>query len=129
MFKFSEATAIALHSIIYINNKKDVCCVTEISHKYSISKNHLSKVLQRFVKEGILKSVMGPKGGFEINDKYKNMTFMQVYEIFEGKYKSHKCLFNNKVGNCKKCIMSDLISNIENKFVGYMKSTKISDFK
>ncbi|MBR1907732.1 Rrf2 family transcriptional regulator [bacterium] len=129
MFKISEASAIALHSIIYINNKDETSSLKEIAGEFNISANHLSKVLQRFVKEGVLISVKGPSGGFKINQKYKDMTFMEVYEIFEGKYRSHNCLFNNGHGNCTKCIMSDLISGIEKEFTDYMTNTKISDFK
>ncbi len=128
MFKLSEGTAIALHAIIYINNKVGLSTVKEISEKFKVSDNHLSKVLQRFVKEGILVSIKGPKGGFEINPEYSDMTFMQVYEIFEGKVEHHKCLFNHGKGHCTNCIMSDFVTNVENEFINYMNKTKISDF-
>ena len=129
MIKISEATAIALHSLIYINNKNDICSLKDIAERYNISANHLSKVLQRLVKEDILISIKGPSGGFNIKPEYKNITFMNIYEIFEGKFKEHKCLFNNGVGDCKTCIMSDLMINIEKEFTDYMTNTKISEFK
>lgn len=129
MIKLSEGTAIALHSIVYINNKKDPSTVKEISAKFGISDNHLSKVLQRFVREGILVSVKGPKGGFSINEKYKNMSLLEVYEIFEGKFKCHKCLFAKGDKDCEECIMSDLVTKIDEDFMEYMSKTTIADFK
>ena len=129
MIKLSEGTAIALHSIVYINNKSEPSTVKEISAKFGISDNHLSKVLQRFVKEGILVSVKGPKGGFSIKDEYKNMSLMDVYEIFEGKFEGRKCLFCNGERVCKECIMSDFIVNMDTQFVEYMTTKTIADFK
>ena len=129
MLRLSEGTAIALHSIVYINNVKWPATVKEISTKFGISDNHLSKVLQRFVKEGILVSVKGPKGGFSLVDKYKNMSLLDVYEIFEGKFQYRKCLFCNSDKVCEECIMSDFITNTDKIFIEYMSNTKISDFK
>ena len=129
MIKLSEGTAIALHSIVYINNKGEPSTVKEISTKFGISDNHLSKVLQRFVKEGILVSVKGPKGGFSIKDEYKNMSLMDVYEIFEGKFECRKCLFSSGDGKCKDCIMCNLVTEMNSKFEKYMNGTIIADFK
>lgn len=128
MLKLSEGTAIALHSIVYINNKAEPATVKEISAKFDVSDNHLSKILQRFVREGVLVSEKGPKGGFSIKEEYKKMTLMEVYEIFEGKFQFHKCLFSAKNGDCVECIMSDLVTNMEKEFIKYMTTKTIADF-
>ncbi len=58
MIKMSEAMAIALHSMIYIANREnELCTVKDIAEKFSISENHLSKVLQRLCKVGFVKSI------------------------------------------------------------------------
>ncbi len=129
MIKISEATAIALHSMIYIANRENhLCTVKEIADTFGISENHLSKVLQRLVKSGVLTSIKGPKGGFSIVPEYKNSTFMDIYEIIEGKIQKHNCLFNTSAHNCKKCIMSNLIDKMTDEFIAYMENNKISDF-
>ena len=130
MIKISEATAIAIHAIIYIANREgEIISLKEIAEKFKISDNHLSKVLQRLVKEGYLNSSKGPKGGFTLVKEYKNASFLDIYEIFEGKLKKHSCLFNSKATSCEKCIMNDLVEKVNDEFVDYMKNNKISDFK
>ncbi len=130
MFKVSEAMAIALHSVIYIGNRENqVTSLKEVAKKFKISEYHLSKVLQRLVKEGVLTSTKGPHGGFLIVPKYKNMTFLRIYEIMEGKFKKHNCLFNTNSGDCKNCIMGNLIDKMNDEFIDYLKNNKISDFK
>ena len=129
VISFSEGTAIALHSVVYISNKGMPATVKEISTKFGMSENHLSKVLQRLVKEGILNSEKGPRGGFSINSKHKNMPLIEVYEIFEGKFRCHKCLFTNGDGDCEECIMSNFIEDMDKEFIKYMTNKKITDFK
>lgn len=130
MFKVSEAMAIALHSLIYIAGKGEkLTSLKEIAEKFKISEHHLSKVLQRLVKEGVITSVKGPKGGFLIVPEYKDMTFMKIYEIMEGKVKKHSCLFDSHANDCQECVMGNLIDQINDEFTSYMKNNKISDFK
>lgn len=130
IIKISEATAIALHSMIYICNKnKETSSVKEIAKQFNISENHLSKVLQRLVKAGYLLSKKGPKGGFLINKEHENATFLEIYEILEGKNQSSNCLFANGPCQGEQCIMGGLTSKINTEFENYFKNTKISDFR
>lgn len=128
MFKISESTAIALHSMIYIANREDkVIPLKEIAEKFNISEHHLSKVLQRLSKEGFIKSVKGPKGGFSIVHEHKNITFLEIYEMMEGKIKRQNCLFNSNPNSCDTCIMNNLIDEMNGKLIDFMKNRKISD--
>lgn len=128
--KISEATAIALHAMIYICNKgKETSSVKEIAQKFSISDNHLSKVLQRLVKAGYLKSTKGPKGGFILEEGKENTSFLEIYEIIEGKLNQASCMFITAPCNNKKCILGGLISKLNTEFRDYFANNKISDFK
>ncbi len=128
MIQISEAFAIALHSMIYLANKEnEIVSLKEISEKFQISDNHLSKVLQRMVKAGYLTSVKGPKGGFKIVSSKKNASFMEIYEIIEGKTEPKSCLFSSKSKDCPNCVMGSLVHKINKEFKDYMYSHKISD--
>lgn len=130
IIKISEATAIALHSMIYICNKgKETSSVKEIAKKFEISENHLSKVLQRLVKAGYLKSLKGPKGGFILMQNKENTSFAEIYEVIEGKSEPLDCLFATAPCKGKKCILGGLIVNINREFKEYFNKNKISDFK
>lgn len=129
MIKFSEATAIALHSMIYITNREDdSVSLKEIAKRFKISENHLSKVLQRLVKAGYLVSSKGPKGGFKIVKEKKSATFLEIYEIIEGKVSQQTCLFSSEIAECRQCIMGNLIPNLNKEFTDYMQKHKITDF-
>lgn len=130
MFKISEAFAIALHSMVYLGGKHGECVPIQIiSEKFSISQNHLSKVLQRLVKAGFLASIKGVNGGFTILPRKKNASFFEIYESIEGKQKFSNCIFQSKKMNCPKCIMGNFVCKANKDFMTYLKNTKISDFK
>lgn len=129
MIQLSEATAIALHSMIYIvNRENNTVSLKEIAQKFKISENHLSKVLQRLVKAGFLTSAKGPKGGFQIIKEKTNSSFMDIYETIEGKSVKKTCLFSSKPQDCSSCIMGNMIHNINKEFSTYMTNHTITDF-
>lgn len=129
MIKFSEATAIALHAMIYLAGRKDkVVSVGEIAGAFSISSNHLSKLLQRLAKAGYLISFKGPKGGFQIAPRKVGATFMEIYETIEGRQCPRTCLFASRRKKCKNCIMGGIIPRVNKELADYMKTHKLTDF-
>lgn len=130
MINISEATAIAIHAMIYMANRKDeVHSLKEIAGRFGISSNHLSKVLQQLVKNKYLISIKGPKGGFRINEGRENSTLLEIYETIEGKYIPKNCLFASKhlTGCC--CIMKPLITSMNNTFIEFMTNNRINTMK
>lgn len=129
MIKISEAAAIALHAMIYIGeHKSNPVALKDIAKKFDISANHLSKVLQRLVKAGYLESVKGPKGGFSVTAKKKNASFLEIYELIEGKISVNHCLFAGHSKTCKSCIMGNVIKELNEEFTDYLKNTTITNW-
>lgn len=130
MIELTEATAIAIHAMIYICNRgDDTVSLKEISEHFEISPNHLSKVLQRLVKAGYLISIKGPKGGFKISQNKKNATLLDIYEVIEGKFTPKNCLFSSKKINSCCCIMKPMLTTINNTFIDFMSTHKINNIK
>lgn len=129
ILKISEACSIALHSMIYIYQHQGLPISSkEIVQNIKVSENHLLKVLQRLVKDGLLISSKGPRGGFMLGRKAGDISFLDIYEAIEGKLKDGGCLFAHPNCNNKKCIMGDLITSTNQQFSDYFKHKKLSDF-
>lgn len=128
ILKISEAASIALHSMIVLaQGKNKLVSVKEIATKLDISANHLSKVLQRLAKAGFIESVKGFNGGFKLSVPPEKISFLQIYELFDGKLKNSNCILSEK--NCgDKCIFGDLISSINKQVKEKFEHTKLSDF-
>jgi Rrf2 family protein len=127
LFKLSEAASIALHSMAYMAAKKSRVTVPEISHDLRVSEAHLSKVLQRLLKNGLVKSIRGPKGGYRVAKPADEVSLKDVYEAVEGELKNSKCLFQERRCESTHCIMGDALAESSHIFNNYLKQTKLSD--
>lgn len=129
MLNISEASSIALHSMIYLANRgQKAHSLKEISEAFKVSPNHLSKVLQRLVKSGLLVSIKGPSGGFQIKKGKERATLLEVYEAVEGKYLKKDCLFAAPK-KCRTCVMKPMLNEINSAFETFMKKHRLNDLK
>ena len=128
ILKISEAASIALHSMIILASKQEeLVSVKEISSQLEVSANHLSKVLQRLVKEGLVVSIKGSKGGFKLSKNPEEITFLEIYEAIDGKFRPSACLLNKD--SCEHtCIMGGLTSSINKQVEEFFRKTKLTDF-
>ena len=58
----SDAVSLALHSVAYIAAQDGQTSVHDISSRLEVSENHLSKVLQKLARSGLVNSTRGPQG-------------------------------------------------------------------
>lgn len=126
----SEMLSLALHSMVFIaRSEKETVSVKDIAGETGYSENHLAKVLQRLVKAGLLKSARGPKGGFSLKRKPADISFLDIYEVIEGKILMGGCC---PLGQAKcpfeKCIFGDTISSINKQFLNYLKTHTLENF-
>lgn len=128
ILKISEAASLALHSMIILaQNQNRLTSVKEISTKLDVSANHLSKVMQRLNKAGLIDSIKGYNGGFKIIVTPEEISFLEIYELFDGKIKDSRCLLSAK--DCgDNCIFGDLVTSISKQVKDKFKITKLSDF-
>jgi len=85
VLKISNAATIALHAMTYLAAFPDNKHMTkEIASLHQVSEAHLSKVLQRLTRAGLVKAVRGPKGGFSLAKSADEISLLEVYETIEG---------------------------------------------
>lgn len=129
VLKISDAASIALHAMTYITFHRDeTVCTKEIANNFGVSANHLSKVLQRLVKAGLLRSVKGPSGGFELTRKCEDISFLEIYEAIDGKLSTGCCLFGKDLCQCETCIMGDFLNKTNKSVREFFGNKRLSDF-
>jgi Rrf2 family protein len=126
VFKVSEAASLALHTAALLGNSPDTLMTTaDIADELQVSENHLSKVLQRLTKAGIVKSTRGPKGGFVIGRPPADVTLLDVYEAIEGPFEVRKCLFARPICDGQ-CILGGLLKDVNTEIRQYLSATRLS---
>jgi Rrf2 family protein len=130
VFNISEATSMAIHAMALLAKREGKKMTTkEIAIALEVSEHHLSKVLQRLNKTGLVKAVRGPRGGFVLDKDPGQVTLLEIYEEFEGPIDNSKCLFEQEVCRDENCVLGGLIAHLTGHVKDYLAGTKLSDLK
>jgi Rrf2 family protein len=110
----SEAASIGWHAMIVLAaNPDELHSTAEIAEHLQVSGAHLSKVLQRLTRAGLVEAVRGPRGGFQLGKPAKEITILEIYESIEGPLQERKCLLRKPICNGKCCIIGDLLRRVD----------------
>ena len=128
MLKISEAASLAMHGMAFLASNSDRAVSTrEIASRFHASEAHLSKVLQRLTRAGLVKSIRGPKGGFMAGKPADEITLLDVYESIEGPLVPCECLFSIPVCGDNGCILGGILVTVDRQIREYLAGTKLSD--
>lgn len=111
--RLSEAVSLAFHASAVLASDSDSLFTTpQIAAALSASEAHLSKVMQRLVKAGLVTSTRGPNGGFRLARPAANIMLVEIYEAIEGAPKPIACLMSVPLCDGEKCILGKMIGEI-----------------
>jgi Rrf2 family protein len=127
VWKISEACSMAMHAMTMLAASTDRKLTTrEIASFLKVSEAHLSKVLQRLARAGLVKAVRGPRGGFELVKPGDETTLLEVYEAIEGPLEPQDCLFSERICEGDKCILGGLLDTVDREVRSYLEKTRLS---
>jgi Rrf2 family protein len=127
LLRVSEATALALHATIYLASQARRISVADIARVHQASEATLSKVMQRLVHAKLVRSVRGPKGGFELAESPEKISLLQVFEAIEGPLSEGACLFPKQVCDGSVCILGQLAMRVNREVREYLAGTTIGE--
>ncbi len=125
VLNISEAATIAIHSMGLIARSDKLVSTQEIADVTGFSKNHISKILQQLVKNGYLVSTRGPKGGFVLNEKAKEKSLLDIYNLIEGELEDNTCKMQCENCPFSSCIFGGLEQKFTNEFRNYLMGRKV----
>ncbi len=68
--------------------------VKDISNPINVPQAYIAKLLQELVKEGVVSSTRGPKGGFFMNEHNNNEKVIRILDIIDGEKKLTNCMLS-----------------------------------
>lgn len=86
MLRLSRKTALALEAVLDIayNARPDPVQSRDITARQGIPQRYLEQVLQRLVREGVLRGVRGPRGGYTLARERRRVTLGDVVRVVQG---------------------------------------------
>lgn len=127
LIKLSEAATMGLHAVDLLAQRREMCTTREISAALHVSQNHLSKVMQRLTRAGLVKPLRGPSGGFTLSPSGRTASVRDFITAIDGPLQLHTCLMGRKVCRRQDCIFGGFIEETNRRFEAVL-DRKISEF-
>lgn len=113
MLRITEAASLGLHTAVLLaKNPAQMMSTHTIADILRASEAHLSKVLQRLTRAGLVRSVRGPGGGHALGRSAEQITLLDVYEAIEGQIPSSSCLYSTGLCGGRQCIFGSLLGDV-----------------
>jgi Rrf2 family iron-sulfur cluster assembly transcriptional regulator len=130
IIQISEAASLALHSLALLAvSPGHPLTVKDITAQTQVSEAHLSKVMQRLAKAGLVKSTRGPKGGFVLGEPGLSTSLLAIFEAIEGPVANAACLIPAKACPFRQCLFGGLLDRMTVEFKEYMKTKTLGDLE
>jgi Rrf2 family iron-sulfur cluster assembly transcriptional regulator len=100
----------------------------EISENQHIPLNYLAKIMRRLVKKGIVRSMVGPDGGYTLRKSPREINLREVYEAIEGEFRMIDCMDRDTV--CvlyKNCPQLPIWDKLQVSMIKILESTTLED--
>ena len=99
-----------------------------LASEEDISYQLACKLLQKLNTAGLVKSQMGPKGGFSLAKKASQITLEQVIEVIQGPVSVNCCLLGKKACDRQSnCNISEKLTNLQDYIEGFLKSVTLKE--
>lgn len=126
----SEAASLAFHSMgLLAKHDGTHVTVKDIARETGSSQAHLSKVLQRLAKSGLVRSTPGPRGGFTLAKNADDISLLDIYEAIEGPIEIPDCLLGNHKCVLGHCMLGNFLSRATAEFRNYLADTRLSNLE
>jgi Rrf2 family transcriptional regulator, iron-sulfur cluster assembly transcription factor len=109
-------TDYAIRAMVYLakNYQKEPVSAARISQDGKLSYQLLCKLLQKLQKNRLVKSSMGPRGGFSLGREPSAINILQIIEAIQGPVSLNRCLLDaNFCKRKKNCPVSKKLSKLQ----------------
>ncbi len=127
---FTKGTEYALKSIAYMGKQPDreFFGVRELAENLSVSASYLAKILQKLARDGFLKSVTGPGGGFGLNPGPRKVKLISIMETMEDRDFLEKCVLGWSVcGDKNPCPFHEKWKSFRAELMQDLKKSTVED--
>ena len=126
--RISEAASLGMHALGLLSTRLDGPLSARMAaDRLGVSEAHLSKVLQRLTKVGLLTSTRGPKGGFVLTRDPASVSLLEVFEAIEGPVEPATCLFGIPLCEGESCVLGKVIVDVNNTLFEYLAEKTLAD--
>lgn len=129
LLRITDAAVLGIHALALMAGADEPTRVTQLAESLRASEAHLSKVMQRLARAGMVTSIRGPKGGFLLAVDAADVSLLEIYEALDGPVDQETCLLSTPA--CVDpggCAVRSLNAEIHSLVQARLGGLKLSDF-
>jgi Rrf2 family protein len=128
LINISEGTSLAIHGLgLLCERAPNRLSVKAMAQALNASEAHLAKVFGKLQKRGWISSMRGPYGGFALTTSADDISFLDVYELFEATVEVDNCPLGRKYCPFSGCMFDGRINTLNQAIYKVLRDTSISD--
>ncbi|MFH1578440.1 MAG: Rrf2 family transcriptional regulator [Candidatus Omnitrophota bacterium] len=111
----TKNTDYAVRALLELTRQKGAfISARQVAKEQDIPYQYLRRILRELIKNGLVISREGSRGGFKINKKPDSIAVVDVVKLFQGDIQFSECMFRNKIcANRSKCVLRKEVQRIE----------------
>ena len=130
VFKISEAASLAMHGISFLAFEPDkVHSARKVGSRLKVSVAHLSKVLRRLSKAGLVTATRGAAGGFKLAKPPDKITLLDVFEAIEGPLEAVPCMPGCPLCSDENGVLGKLVQETNDRVRKCLGNTRLSKIR
>jgi FeS assembly SUF system regulator len=91
MIKISKLADYSIHIVHALMNEHDCASAAKIAKKTLIPEPTVSKILKKLAEAGLLISLQGPKGGYQLSKSAEKISLAELITAMDGKPAMTEC--------------------------------------
>ncbi len=107
--------------------------LSQLAEAQEITVPYLEQLFSKLKKQGLVKSVRGPGGGYILAKSAAETSVSEIIRAVEESTKMTRCDKHNKPGGCMatraQCLTHDLWAGLENQIENYLGSVTLADVR
>lgn len=139
--QLSQGVEYALHTLFYMIDMPTgtTIGIKELAELNKLSETYLSKIFTKLRKAGIVRSIQGAKGGYELAKQTQNISFWDIVEAIEGPSYMFQCaeirqnnILADETDACscsKPCLIKVVMQEAEDQMRNYLSNKSLAWLK
>jgi len=126
--KFSDAVVLGFHALLRLADQSGAAAQLQgIADDLEVSGAHLSKVMQRLRKVGLVEATRGPSGGYRLAKNPDEVSLEAIFVAIEGPIDVQTCLLGRSSCQDARCGLGKHIGRVSLELRNYLAETSLGD--
>jgi Rrf2 family protein len=128
--RYAQSTELAVDSLLFMaaHDDRQEFSAEELATAQNLSVSYLAKIMQQLARAGLLRSQRGPKGGYALARLPREISLLDIAQVFEGSAPLYSCNAQAKLCSLgSHCLIVSTFRDAESKMRDVLRGVTLAD--